>query len=133
MAIDFRGLGEYVKLNPRLQTLDDLLEVLLESEFIPKETIERCTFEASLTAAGDIQFSLSARDVDTDADFCWSQSEALAQAINSPAASLPEALQFASAAVSASPILSTIESASHSPRLSVVSIAMTLFILLLLY
>ena len=108
VAIDFRGLGEFVMINPLLRTLDALVRVLVESGFISEEVTDRCLLEPSFTDSGDLEISLSARDPDTDADFCFEQSEILAGQLNDPSQvpnAPPEILQFASAATSAPAII----------------------------
>lgn len=109
VAIDFAGLRDYVKINPRVRTLDDFIAVLLQSGFISEEVTERCELEAELTNTGNIQITLSAR-VEEDSAFCNNASERLAASINDPSSvrsddsqfvSIPELLQFASAAVTA--------------------------------
>ena len=108
VAIDFAGLRDYVRINPRVRTLDAFAEVLINSGFINAEVTERCELEVSLTRTGNIQISLSARN-DVDSAFCNNASERLASAINDPSsvsgdpqfAQVPEILQFASAAVAA--------------------------------
>ena len=108
VAIDFAGLHDYVRINPRARTLDAFLEILIESGFIDEEIIERCEVEGMLTRTRNIQLSLSVR-VDGDSEFCNDASARLAAAINNPSsvsddprfAQIPEILQFASAAVAA--------------------------------
>lgn len=108
VAIDFAGLYDYVRINPRARTLDAFLETLIESGFIDKEINERCEVEGTLTRTGNIQLSLSVR-VRGYSEFCNDASRRLAAAINDPSsvsdnphfAQIPEVLQFASAAVAA--------------------------------
>ena len=94
-----------MELNPHARTVDRLLEILVESGFIRKESTDRCELEAQFTNVGDFEISLSAHDEDTDAQFCHAQCGILVDVINSPptgeAAAVPEVLQFANAAVSA--------------------------------
>ena len=114
IAIDFAGLHDYVRINPRLRTLDSYIEVLVDSGFIDDEIVERCELEGTFTVTRNIQISLSAR-MDRDSDFCNDASERLAAAINNPSsisddprfAQVPEVLQFASAAVAAPNTIST--------------------------
>ena len=108
VAIDRAGLSDYVRINPRVRTLDAFAEVLVDSGFINSEITDRCELELSLTRTGNIQITLSAED-DEDSAFCNEASERLAAAINDPSsvsndprfAQIPEILQFASAAVTA--------------------------------
>ena len=108
VAIDRAGLSNYVRINPRVRTLDAFAEILVDSGFINDETTERCELELSLTRTGNIQITLSAED-EEGAAFCNEASERLAAAINDPSsvsadprfAQIPEILQFASAAVTA--------------------------------
>ena len=105
--MDLAGLSEYVRLNPSIRTLDDFIELLVDSDFISDETTEKCELEASLTVSGNIQITLSARsDDEDDTKFCNAASELIAAAINDlssvpQSAQVPEVLQFASAALAA--------------------------------
>ena len=105
--MDLAGLSEYVRLNPSIRTLDDFIELLVDSDFVSDEITEKCELEASLTVSGNIQIVLSARsDDDDDGKFCNAASEFIATAINDlslvpQSAHVPEVLQFASAALAA--------------------------------
>ena len=107
--MDLVGLGEYVRLNPTIRTLDDFIELLVDSDFISDDIMEKCELEASLTVSGNIQLTLSVRsddDDDDDAKFCNAASELIAAAINDlslvpQSVQVPEVLQFASAALTA--------------------------------
>ena len=105
--MDLAGLSEYVRLNPSIRTLDDFIELLVDSNFISDEITEKCELEASLTVSGNIQITLSARSDDQDdTKFCNAASELIAAAINDlssvpQSAQVPEVLQFASAALAA--------------------------------
>ena len=109
VAMDLTGLREYVRINPSVRTLDDFIEVLVDSDFIDDEITEKCELEASLTMTGNIQITLSARTDDddgADARFCNAASETIAATINDlslvpQSAQVPEVLQFASAALAA--------------------------------
>ena len=115
VAIDFAGLRDYIRINPSVRTVDDIIEALVESDFISDEVTDRCELEATLTTTRNIQITLSAED-DNDVTFCNEASEKIAAAINDPSSvtgdplsvQVPEVLQFASAAVSASYQPSTI-------------------------
>ena len=120
VAIDVRGLGEFVRINPLQRTLDALVRVLVESGFIAEEITDRCLLEPSFTDNGDLEIGLSARDPDTDADFCFEQSEILAGQLNDPSQvpnAPPEILQFASAATSA-PVIVVDDGFSNAPELA---------------
>lgn len=105
--MDLAGLSEYVRLNPSIRTLDDFIELLVDSDFISDEITEKCELEASLTVSGNIQITLSARsDDEDDTKFCNAASELIAAAVNDlslvpQSAQVPEVLQFASAALAA--------------------------------
>ena len=106
--MDLVGLGEYVRLNPTIRTLDDFIELLVDSDFISDDIMEKCELEASLTVSGNIQLTLSVRsdDDDDDAKFCNAASELIAASINDlslvpQSVQVPEVLQFASAALAA--------------------------------
>ena len=105
--MDLAGLSEYVRLNPSIRTLDDFIELLVDSDFISDEITEKCELEASLTVSGNIQITLSARsDDEDDTKFCNAASELKAAAVNDlslvpQSAQVPEVLQFASAALAA--------------------------------
>ena len=106
--MDLVGLSEYVRLNPSIRTLDDFIELLVDSDFISDEITEKCELEGSLTVSGNIQLTLSARSDDDDgnAEYCNAASKLIAAAINDlslvpQAAQVPEVLQFASAALAA--------------------------------
>lgn len=108
VAVNFDGLRDYIRINPRVRTVDDFIDDLVDSGFISEEIVDRCDVEASLTATRNIQITLSADD-DDDSAFCNRASERLAAAINdlssitedSDFIQVPEILQFASAAVAA--------------------------------
>ena len=103
--MDFAGLHDYIRINPTLRTLDDFIEILVDSGFIDDEVTDRCELEGSLTTSRNIQITLSAED-DEDTKFCNDASQEIAAAINdlssvSATTRIPEVLQFASAAVAA--------------------------------
>ena len=100
IALDLFGLREYVKLNPDVRNLDILYTLLVESEVIPEELIDRCEIEFSLTSR-NLQVVLSSRTSD-DEEFCSIASERVAEVIDNPQQIihyLPDSLQFATAAV----------------------------------
>ena len=107
IAMNLAGLREYVRINPSVRTLDDFIELLVDSDFISDEITERCELEGSLTVSGNIQITLTARsDDEADVEFCNAASEKIAAAINDlslvpQSAQVPEVLQFASAALAA--------------------------------
>lgn len=106
IAMDLTGLSEYVRLNPSIRTLDNFIELLVDSDFISDDITEKCELEASLTVSGNIQLALSSRSNDDDAEFCNAASELIAAAINDlsmvpQSVQVPEVLQFASAALAA--------------------------------
>ena len=107
VAIDLAGLGEYISVNPRLKTLDALVDAILESGFVTNEAKEKCEMEVSLTINGNIQISLSTENEKfNDSAFCNKASEELAAAINDPSSisggnQTPDVLQFARAAITA--------------------------------
>ncbi len=94
-------MSDYIRINPRLRTLDALIETLVRDGFIPAEVTARCELEAQVTSTGIIEISLSARDEDADSEFCNLQSQQVADAIDSPTVAIPDVLQFAGAAVAA--------------------------------
>ena len=120
IAMDLVGLSEYVRLNPSIRTLDDVIEALIDSNFIGDDITDKCDLEASLTVSGNIQIALSVRSQDDDdAKFCNAASELIAAAINDPtlapqSAQVPEVLQFASAALAA-PNMATTEVINEVP------------------
>ena len=109
VALDLAGLRDYIRINPSMRTLDDIIEALVESGFISDEVIDRCGLEATLTTTRNIQITLSAQNND-DAAFCIGAGDDLADFINNPSSvsdnsqfvQVPEVLQFASAAITAS-------------------------------
>ena len=103
MAIDFRGLGEFVKLNPRVRTIDDFVELLIDANFISVETVERCEVGVSFTSSENLEITLEGVGPDDDV-FCGEASMNLASLINNPPdedLARPQVLQFAGAAISA--------------------------------
>ena len=105
IAVDFVGLRDYIRINPTLRTLNDFIEILIDSGFIDDEVTDRCELEGSLTTSRNIQITLSAED-DEDTKFCNDASQEIAAAINnlssvSATTRIPEVLQFASAAIAA--------------------------------
>ena len=109
--MDLAGLREYVRINPTVSTLDDFMELLVDSDFIGDDITDNCDVEASLTTTGNIQIALTATpddddDDDDDDQFCNAASEIIAATINDlslvpQSAQVPEVLQFASAALAA--------------------------------
>lgn len=115
VALDFRGMREYVRINPRAKTLDALYEFLVESEIIPTEVTERCNIEFSLKDR-NLEIALSARTSE-DEEFCGEVSNTVAEVIDDPqqlSSFYPDSLQFATAAVAGAPVE---ETASHTPNL----------------
>ena len=109
MAIDSRGLGEFVRLNPSVRTIDDFVELLVESGFISEETTERCDVSVSFTSSENLEISLEGVEPDDDV-FCGEETERLTQLINNPSAAdeRPQVLQFARAAVSTESMFETL-------------------------
>ena len=113
IAVDYAGLRDYTRINPSVRTLDDFIEILVESGFISDEVTDRCELEATLTTTRNFQITLSANNND-DAAYCSATADSLAKAINDPSSisddslfvQVPEVLQFASAAITASNELS---------------------------
>ena len=137
VAIDFRGLGEYVKLNPRIRTIDDFSAVLFESGFISEETTSRCELDVSFTPSENLQIILEARTPE-DEMFCGDESDRIARWINNPdvAADVlpPQVLQFAGAAVSAEAIVQeVIGSVNGAPALVSFLSLIFMFATLLIY
>ena len=79
----------------------------MDSGFVSDEITDRCELEATLTTTRNVQITLSSEE---DSAFCNKAGERLAAAINDPSSvsgdplsvQIPEVLQFASAAVTAS-------------------------------
>ena len=118
VAIDSRGLGEFVRLNPSVRTIDDFVELLIESGFISEETTERCDVSVSFTSSENLEINLEGVEPDDDV-FCGEESERLTQLINNPSAvdgsvARPQVLQFAGAAVSIEPVFDTVISPSSA-------------------
>ena len=138
MAVDFAGLREYVRINPRVRTLDAFVEILVDSGFIDEEVTERCELEGSFTMTRNIQLTLSAR-LDEDSDFCNDASKRIAAAINDPSsvsddpqfAQIPEVLQFASAAVAAPNVAAIVDETDDSMNGAPLLTALSYLILLL--
>ncbi len=107
VAIDFRGLGEFVRLNPGLRTIDDFVESLIDAEFISTETLERCRVGVSFSSSENLEITLEGVEADDDEMFCGEESERLTALINNQSSETdevvvrPPVLQFAGAAVSA--------------------------------
>ena len=100
-----------MRINPRIRTVDALIEVLIESGFISEAVTNRCIVEGQLTDVGNLEIALSARDEDQDSEFCNEQSDIIRDNINDPSSAEippPELLQFASAA-STSSLITVVE------------------------
>lgn len=132
VAIDSRGLGEFVRLNPRVRTIDDFVGLLVESGFISEETTERCEVSVSFTSSENLEISLEGVEPDDDV-FCGEEGKRLTQLINNPSAAdasvaRPQVLQFAGAALSVEPVFEAV--ISPSSALSITSY-MSLVLLLI--
>ena len=124
VAIDFRGLGEFVRLHPRVRTIDDFVELLIDANFISVETVERCEVGVSFTSSENLEITLEGVGSDDDV-FCGEASVNLASLINNPSdedVARPQVLQFAGAAVSAPAVFEEILRPSNGGQ-TLVSVA----------
>ena len=58
IGLDRDSLDEYVRLNPSVDTVTNLLNVLVQSRFITMTVASRCNVEASLLDSGDLHMVL---------------------------------------------------------------------------
>ena len=140
IAVDFAGLQEYIRITDTVRTLDDFIEILVDSGIISDEVTERCQLEATLTTTRNIQITLSAQDGE-DPSFCSQASERLAAAINDPSSvseeslfvQVPEVLQFASAAIAATNELTSNNGAPLLNTLSYLVLMLVNIIVLIIF
>ena len=122
VALELRGMTEYVKINPEVRVLDTVYAFLVESEIIPDEVVSRCEIEFSTYS--NLEIALLARTSD-DQEFCNDISVKIAEFIDNPqelTTYVPESFQFATAAVGGPPVLE-----SGSIQGTTVSVALLIF------
>ncbi len=105
VALELRGLREYVRINPEVRNLDALYTFLVESEIIPSQVIERCEIGFTFTSR-NLEIALQARTAD-DEEFCSDASSKMADLIDNPqqlTTYTPDSFQFATAAVGGPPV-----------------------------
>lgn len=129
MALEFRGMMEYVRINPQVRVLDVLYAFLVESEIIPDEVVERCEIEFSTYS--NLEIALLARTSD-DQEFCNDISATIAELIDNPqelTSYVPDSFQFATAAVGGLPVAGSgsVRVAVHSLLIFCAVIASSLF------
>jgi hypothetical protein len=104
VALEFRGLIEYARINPEVRVLDTFYAFLVESEIIPEEVLMRCEIEFSTFT--NLEIALLAK-TSADQEFCNKLSTTIAEFIDNPqmlTSYLPDSLQFATAAVGGPPV-----------------------------
>lgn len=122
MALEFRGMTEYVRINPEVRVLDVLYAFLVESEIIPDEVVSRCEIEFSVYS--NLEIALLARTSD-DQEFCNDVSVTIAEFIDNPqdlTTYMPDSFQFATAAVGGPPV-----AGSGSVQGAAASVALLIF------
>lgn len=110
VAIDLRGMREYIKINPLARDFDSIYELLVESDIFSSETTERCDVEFTM-AKRNLQMILSAK-TPGDEEFCSSESVRIATVLDNPKqfiTFLPDVMQFASAAIAVGQVLDPVE------------------------
>lgn len=129
MALEFRGMMEYVRINPQVRVLDVLYAFLVESGIIPDEVVERCEIEFSTFS--NLEIALLARTSD-DQEFCNAISATIAEVIDNPqelTSYVPDSFQFATAAVGGLPVADSgsVRVAVHSFLIFCAVVASSLF------
>lgn len=108
IVVDRGGMNMFVSINPGSESLSNLLQALVESGFISVELTLRCEVQVHLTSSGSIQVTISARNPANDSQFCYEQSQLLADNINGISTgefTLSQILQFLELAVYAPVII----------------------------
>lgn len=82
IGFDRDALEDYINLNPSLETVDDLLMMLIAAGFIKEDDLRRCNVTASLLSSGDLYLALKA--VSKSDTFCNQRTEDLVDRINNP-------------------------------------------------
>lgn len=82
IGLDRDAVDEYVRLNPSLDTVDELLKVLVASRFIPEDVVRRCKVAASLLRTGDLHVLLE--NINSSDSTCAMAAEQIAERINNP-------------------------------------------------
>ena len=82
IGLDREALDEYVSLNPSVDTVDELLKILVASRFIPEDIVRRCRVAANLLRTGDLHVVLES--VNGSESSCATAAENMAERINNP-------------------------------------------------
>ena len=82
IGLDGDSLDEYVRLNPSVDTVTDLLNVLVQSRFITMTVASRCNVEASLLDSGDLHMVLE--NLMNSDSICAMAAQEIADRINNP-------------------------------------------------
>ena len=89
------AVDEYARRNPDSGTVEDFLDALISSGFIPEEILRRCEILASLLDTGDFHLLLEEKEMQLDGMICNQFAIRIAERINNPrnlteAASYPQ-------------------------------------------
>ena len=77
-------VDEYTQRNPDSDTVEDFLDALLSSGFIPEEIQRRCEILASLLDTGDFHLVLMEKEIQLDGMICNQFAKRIAERINNP-------------------------------------------------
>ena len=83
IGLDHDAVDEYVRLNPSMDTVDELLKQLVASDFIPENILRRCMVSANLLMTGSLHMVLESVN-GSDGNVCTMFAETIADKINDP-------------------------------------------------
>ncbi len=108
ILVDSGGMNLFVSINPGSETLQFFLQTLIASGFISAELPSRCEVDVQVTSSGSLQVTITAWNPVNDSQFCYEQSQLLANNINGISTgnfTLSQILQFVRLAVYAPVII----------------------------
>ena len=82
VGFDRTALEEYLKFNPSVETVNDLMARVFLSGLISKEDLKHCDVRASLTDGGDLFIAFKAKVISED--YCSNLANRLRDVIDNP-------------------------------------------------
>ena len=90
IGLDRDALDDYISLIPSVDTVDEVLKVLVASRFIPEDIVRRCRVAANLLRTGDLHVVLEGSD-----SSCAMAAKHIADRINNPNSTSTAAVSIA--------------------------------------